>query len=86
MFGNAILPPLTFNSNEEQTGQGASVCNKQPQRGGLPEGEGVCLSVKTMPEPDAPQNCRRKATSGERARSILACLKRRGMVGDGLNT
>lgn len=34
MFGNAILPPLTFNSNEEQTGQGASRCNKQtPARG-----------------------------------------------------
>ena len=34
MFGNAILPPLTFNSNEEQTGQGASLCNKQtPERG-----------------------------------------------------
>lgn len=34
MFGNAILPPLTFNSNEEHTGQGASLCDKQtPGRG-----------------------------------------------------
>lgn len=34
MFGNAILPPLTFNSNEEHTGQGGSLCDKQtPGRG-----------------------------------------------------
>lgn len=39
MFGNAILPPLTFNSNEEQTGQGASVCNKQTPEWGRPEDE-----------------------------------------------
>lgn len=41
MFGNAILPPLTFNSNEEQTGQGASMCNKQtPERGPVGGREG----------------------------------------------
>lgn len=45
MFGNAILPPLTFNSNEEQTGQGASLCNKQtPVRGRTEDGE-ECTEV-----------------------------------------
>ena len=39
MFGNAILPPLTFNSNEEQTGRGASVGNKQTPERGQPEDE-----------------------------------------------
>lgn len=33
MFGNAIVPPLTFNSSEEPAGQGASLCDKQTPAG-----------------------------------------------------
>lgn len=83
MFGNAILPPLTFNSNEQQTGQGASVRAKQTPAAGLASVQrGMGVGVLTTPLLDGhnPRICEGKANPAggqSTLTSSKACLKLR---------